>query len=391
MVAEPFAVTHLIRAKPPGELGGADGHLLDLATAQAAEGHRVRVIFLGPTSLTAAVGERGIPVVQVHSMSMVNWVRAVHAELRDNPPDVLHSHGYRADLVAVALRRFRPPSARWILVLTVHGFLRTSLGLRALSRINEHVMRYADVVIAVSSSEARRLSWKLRRTVRFIPNEVAPADLVPRPEARQRLGIDPARSVVAFVGRLSREKRPDLFVAMAARVALDRPEAVFVVIGSGDLLDETVRQAAATPNVPIMFAGLVSNVVSLMTCFDVLVCPSDTEGTPRVVIEAMFAGVPVVATRVGGLPDLIIDGRTGLLVAPNSVTALAGQVTRLLGDPSLAGEISHAARARLQRTALHETMASRGTAAYRSELVGATVPERIGMEAAPTDGSGLRA
>jgi glycosyltransferase involved in cell wall biosynthesis len=289
------------------------------------------------------------------------------------------------------LHRFRPPSAHWILVLTVHGFLRTSLGLRALSLLNEHAMRYADVVVAVSSPEARRLSAKLRRTVHFIPNEVALADLVPRPEARRRLGIDPARSVVAFVGRLSPEKRPDLFVAMAARVALVRPEAVFVVIGSGDLFEETVRQAAASPDVSISFTGLVSDVASLMSCFDMLVCPSDTEGTPRVVIEAMFAGVPVVATRVGGLPDLISHGQTGLLVLPNSVTALVEQVTRLLDDPLLAGEISDAARARFRRTASGETMASRVTAAYRSGLADAAVPSRIGAGAAPTEENGLRA
>jgi glycosyltransferase involved in cell wall biosynthesis len=275
--------------------------------------------------------------------------------------------------------------------MTVHGFIRTPHSLRVLSRLNEHALRYADVVIAVSSPETQRLTAMLRRKVSFIPNGVAHTELLPRHEARRRLGANPARRAVAFVGRLSPEKRPDLFVAMAALVARDRPDAEFIVIGSGDRYDETVRLAAAVPNVPISFAGLVPDVASLMTCFDVLVCPSDTEGTPRVVIEAMSAGVPVVASRVGGLPDLIVDGRTGFLVPPDFAAALAERVSRLLGDESLSRVMSHRARTHAKRTLSVAAMASRVTTAYRSGGGDSAPESNAGATAMSGDPNGCQA
>jgi glycosyltransferase involved in cell wall biosynthesis len=365
MAGDPLRITHLIRAKPPGEIGGADAHLLDLASAQAMDGHDVRVIFLGPAQLSGAVRDRGISVVNIASMSMAAWVRGTREAIRAQAPDVVHSHGYRADILAALLRPLTPSSARWTLVMTVHGFLRTSWGLRLLSWLNERALRSADVVIVVSSIESQRLTAMLRRIVTFIPNGVARAELLPRAQACRRLGTNPARRTVAFVGRLSPEKRPDLFIAMAALVARDRPEADFLVIGSGAQQRETVQQAAAMPDLPVTFTGLVSEVASLMEGIDVLVCPSDTEGTPRVVLEAMSAGVPVVATRVGGLPDLIVDGETGFLVPPNSAAALAGPVTRLLSDEPLYRCISHGARTHAEREFSGAAMATRVTATYR--------------------------
>ncbi|MGH3713101.1 MAG: glycosyltransferase family 4 protein [Micromonosporaceae bacterium] len=360
-------ITHVIRAKPPGELGGADLHVLDLAAAQVRQGHDVRVILLGPAEISGSLRERGIPSLQIDSMSMVDWVRALRLALRADPTDVLHTHGYRADIIAAVIRPLLRGVPRWRSVVTVHGFIRTSPGLRVLSRLNESVLRQADVVIAVSSAEAQRLAKLLRRPVCFIPNGVAGQDSVPRARAMAKLGSEPSRRVVAFLGRLSPEKRPDLFVDMAGIVARDQPATDFVVIGSGSLLSEMQQRAAAMTGSHVVFAGLVSNVASLMEAIDVLVCPSDTEGTPRAVIEAMLAGVPVVATRVGGVPDLIADGQTGVLVEPGSPSALAAAVNRLLRDETWARAIGDHARALALTSFSVEDMADRVAEAYQSD------------------------
>lgn len=377
MNVDHLRITHVVRAKPPGELGGAESHLFDLATAQLAAGHNVRVVLLGPAQIGRALRER-VPTVDTDSMSMAAWLWKLRTELRTNRPDVLHSHGYRADLIAASLRPLGGGAPRWASVMTSHGFIRTSLGLQILTQLNERALLWADVVIAVSSAEARRLATLLRRPVDFVPNGVARVEQVPRVQARAALNSDPARCAVAFVGRLSAEKRPDLFVDMAAIVAREQPGTDFLVIGTGSLL-ERIKQRAAAAGVHVVCVGLVPNAASLMSAPDVLVCPSDTEGTPRTVIEAMLAGVPVVATRVGGLPDLITDGQTGFLVEPGCPASLADAVVRLLRDPAAGRKIGIRARADAAHKFSAQLMADRVTDAYRSHLA-----TRFGPSERPT-------
>jgi L-malate glycosyltransferase len=366
MSVDHLRITHAIRAKPPGELGGAESHLFDLATAQLAAGHDVRVVLLGPAQIGRTLRER-VPTVGTESMSMAAWLWKLRTELQANRPDVLHSHGYRADLIAAALRSPGGGTPRWVSAMTAHGFIRTSLGLQMLTRLNERALRWADVVIAVSSVEARRLGALLRRPVDFVPNGVARVEQVPRVQARAALNSDPARCAVAFVGRLSAEKRPDLFVDMAAIVAREQPGTDFLIIGTGPML-ERIKQRAAAVGTHVVFVGLVPNVASLMGALDVLVCTSDTEGTPRTVIEAMLAGVPVVATRVGGLPDLISDGQTGLLVEPGCPASLADAVIRLLRDPTAVQKMGSQACASANSRFSAQLMADRITNSYRSHL-----------------------
>ncbi|HUC27879.1 MAG TPA: glycosyltransferase family 4 protein [Streptosporangiaceae bacterium] len=366
MSSNHLRITHVVRAKPPGELGGAESHLFDLATAQLAAGHDVRVVLLGPAQIGGTLSER-VPTVGTESMSMAAWLWKLGIELQANRPDVLHSHGYRADLIAASLRLLGSGAPRWVSAMTAHGFIRTSLELQMLTRLNERALRWADVVIAVSSAEARRLAALLRRPVDFVPNGVARVEQVPRVQARAALNSDPARRAVAFVGRLSAEKRPDLFVDMAAIVAREQPGTDFLVIGAGPLL-ERIKQRAAAVDANVMFMGLVPNAASYMSAIDVLVCPSDTEGTPRTVIEAILVGVPVVATRVGGLPDLIIDGQTGLLVEPGCPAPLAEAVVRLLRDPAAARKMSSQARSDAANRFSAQLMADGVTGAYRSHL-----------------------
>jgi glycosyltransferase involved in cell wall biosynthesis len=347
MSSESMRITHVIRAKPPGEMGGADLHVADLAGCQLSKGHQVLVVCLGSAEVISVLRQRGVPCVELASMSMLRWAGFLTRELRHHPPDILHTHGYRADIISLLATYALLPRGRWTTVMTVHGFIRATLGTRVLTWANERGLRFADVVIATSQAEANRLRTLLHRPVQYVANGIFPVRLVTRQEAKARLGIATSRCV-AFTGRLSAEKRPDLFLGMAELLMGRDNETAFVLIGSGPMAGQLSRRLPTHLRGRVVFAGLLPNAASLLSGIDVLVCPSDTEGTPRVIIEAMLAGVPVVGTKVGGIPNLITNQQTGLLVEPGSPGALADAVCTLLDSPDLARAIGERAKSAAQ-------------------------------------------
>jgi len=341
------SVIHMIRPRPAGEVGGADLHVADLAEAQRSRRSSVAVVSFGNPEYTAMLRQRGIDAIEVNGDHMRAWYRVTARAIVDRQPDVLHSHGYRADMIAAALRRWswKGRDCRPALVMSIHGFIRTGVAFRTLTYLNERCLPAADLVITTSSAEADRLAHGRYPPARFIPNGVRPAPSASRDLLTAAVGMEAAQRV-AFIGRLSPEKRPDLFVQMAALVRERYPDCLFVIIGTGPL-ESVTRRLAERLGVAdrVRFAGLRRDVGQLLRGVDVLVCPSDSEGTPRVAVEAMLSGVPVVATRVGGLPDLITDSVTGMLVEPGSPHPLADAVRYLLDDPKAAQRIGMAGAA----------------------------------------------
>ena len=151
--------------------------------------------------------------------------------------------------------------------------------------------------------------------------------------------------LVGIVGRLFPIKNHHLFLEAAARLRASTPEVRFVVVGDGPLrprLEERARQPDLAGRV--IFTGWRHDLSKIYADLDVLVVSSINEGTPVSAIEAMAAGCAVVATRVGGLPDLIDDGRTGVLVTPGDPTALASAIARQLTDQTDSERMRSAAR-----------------------------------------------
>ena len=164
-------------------------------------------------------------------------------------------------------------------------------------------------------------------------------------EFRREMGLSEEHKLVGIIGRIFQIKNHALFLESAARMAARDPRARFVIVGDGILrssLKFQARELRITDRV--LFTGWRRDLPRICAGLDVLVLSSDNEGTPVSVIEAMAAGCPVVATRVGGLPDLIDDGRTGRLVPPRDPDALAGAVLDLLEDPAAAREMGNNAR-----------------------------------------------
>ena len=183
---------------------------------------------------------------------------------------------------------------------------------------------------------------------------------------RRELGIAPDAPLVGNVGRLSRIKNHELFLEAAARVATRHPEVRFLVVGDGErrsALESRVRRLNLTRQV--LFAGWRSDLPGVYADLDVLALSSDNEGTPLVLIEAMAAGCPTVATGVGGVPDLIDDGVSGLLVPPRQAGPLADAIVRVLQDRHLAGALAAQAQVTARTRFGVERLAAEMDALYR--------------------------
>jgi glycosyltransferase involved in cell wall biosynthesis len=166
---------------------------------------------------------------------------------------------------------------------------------------------------------------------------------------RRELGLAPDVPLVGIVGRLSPIKNHYLFLEVAARIAAVRPDVRFVVVGDGEL-GSAIRARADRLKLSnrVIFAGWRSDLVQVYGDLDVLVSCSDNEGMPISLIEAMAAGCPVIATNVGGVPDLIDDHQTGLLVPGRDPSRLTAALLRLLQDGALARGLAASAQSRVR-------------------------------------------
>ncbi len=180
--------------------------------------------------------------------------------------------------------------------------------------------------------------------------------------ARAALGLPADATVVGAVGRLTYQKAPGDF--LAALRALDRPGVTGVWVGDGELAGQVAAQARETPGIRMVLAGQRGNVPDLLPAFDVFLLSSRYEGLPTVVVEAMICGIPVVATAVNAVGDVVVPGETGLLVPPGRPELMADAVRFLLDSPEAAARMAAAARDRLGQRFGEEALRRALTAAY---------------------------
>jgi glycosyltransferase involved in cell wall biosynthesis len=182
-----------------------------------------------------------------------------------------------------------------------------------------------------------------------------------RAAIRRELGIDDACQVVTTVGRLAPQKGHEHLIAAVPAILARAPQAHFLILGEGPLDEALAAQARATGlDESVHFLGVRDDVRDVLLGSDLFVLPSLWEGLPNVVLEAMAAGLAVVATSVDGTPELVFDGDTGVLVPPGEPEALAAAVMALLADPSRAAQLGAAGRRRAVAHFSHQ----RNTQAY---------------------------
>ncbi len=343
-------MTTVLHVLAPASVGGMESVVSMLTAGLVQGGTRVLAhLVVDPGEnppLGAVLRSHGVHVTVTGVPSRrYSMERAATAALcRSESVDVVHCHGYRADVIDSGAAR----SVGVPVVSTVHGFTGGGWKNAIYEWLQIRAFRRMDRVLAVSRPLVDILQRRGVRpeTISILPNAFAsslPA-LEPGP-ARVALGLPPAGPVVGWIGRMSPEKGPDVFVKSAAESAVEG--AHWAMVGDGpERADAEAIVTALGLDHRVAFLGLVPDAGRLVRAFDVLVLSSRTEGTPIVALEAMAAGVPVVATAVGGVPDLL-DGGAGRLVPPDDPPALAAAVDDLIGDPKAATLQADRAKERL--------------------------------------------
>ena len=335
----------ILHVLAPAPYGGLERVVTDLTAGLAARGHEVHVAaVLDDESDPEHPFLRGLRVqahvVRASGRAYGREVAAVDALRRRLHPAVVHTHGYRADVLHG--RRNGSPVAT-----TVHGFTGGGARIRVYEALQRRAFRRFDAVVAVSAPLAESLRTRVDAgRLRTIPNAWTPsAPSLPRHEARARLGIGPAAPVIGWVGRLSREKGPDVLLDALARIS-GLPWTASVV-GDGPE-GHALRRRAARQGIGerVRWHGAVPGAGALHAAFDLFVLSSRTEGTPMALLEAAAAGVPVVASAVGGVPH-VLGGGEARLVPPDDPAALASAIAAVLADPAAGAERARAARRRL--------------------------------------------
>ena len=284
--------------------------------------------------------------------------------IADRQPAVVHAHSSIGGAVG-RLAAMARPVAR---VYTAHA---VAPG-RGPILIERALGRLTDRWIAVSESEAalaRRERLVRADRLAVIPNgiDLSPVERPGGPGLRTLAGVPAHVPLVGSVSRLTRQKSPVDFVRLAAAVARTRPDAWFVLIGSGSLHDDVVSAARMLGIAPrLRLLDAVVGVGALLGELDVFVLTSRFEGAPYAPLEAMRAGVPVVLTDVVGNRDIVEDGRSGYLRPFGDIDGLASAVTGMLSDPAGHVAVARAAQERLVARFDVRTMAASLQAVYAS-------------------------
>lgn len=282
---------------------------------------------------------------------LVSVVRETAGALRELGCDVLLTHGYKADIIGLGAARL----ARIPVVMVSRGWTSTTWKVRMYERIDRAVLRLADHVICVSDGQAQKVrrAGVAEAKITTIRNAIN-VERFARVEAEagerlRKLFPQPPRYVVMAVGRLSPEKGFDHFITAASIICRHRDDVGFVIIGDGPLAQPLRLQVAGLGlQARVMIPGFRSDVDELLPHAACLVQSSHTEGLPNVVLEAMAATIPVVATAVGGTPELVADGETGWLVKPADPEAIANRVLMILADSIERASLGVAGRRRVE-------------------------------------------
>lgn len=349
-VRAPLSVDRRVRVVEvlaTGTNGGAQEHLYSLLTRMDHSRYDVSVVSLSPGSAVRKLQRAGCPVLVIDEPDDAIAVGALAAHLAEVAPDVVHNHMYRAEMVgtraALALGEIGRP--RPFVVSTVHSSrVRSAEDRDALRRLTPRM----DRLIAVSQAIRRKIADEGR--------DVVPVSLIyngvdlqrydhqePCCTLRDEYGMEPGSQIVGVVARLEPEKgHPTLFEAWP-EVLRAAPSAYLLVVGEGSRREELEALARSLRIAHrVVFTGRRDDVPAVTAALDVAVLPSYREAQGLSVLEAMALSRPVVASAVGGIPEMITDGVTGLLVPPHDAPALAAAISRLLVDHPYADLLARA-------------------------------------------------
>jgi glycosyltransferase involved in cell wall biosynthesis len=360
MSSRPLAILHV---DPERGLAGGEQQVLGLLAHLHAAGHRQRLAADRRGPLAARAGGLGIAVAPLVIRNHVDVVaaRRLASLLAAERYDIVHFHTARAHAMSAFLGARRVPR---VVTRRMDYRLRGGWWTRRLYN------REVDAVVAISDGvrEALIASGVTPARIAVVPSGVDVARFATttgdRHAARARFALPGDAWVLAVVGALEKRKGHDVLLDALATLRLPRLRVLIAGTGSrAAFLGERTRMLGLAEQV--RFLGACEDVAPVLAAADAFAMPSHREGLGVAALEAMAAGLPVVATRVGGLPDAVLDGETGLLVPPGDAAALAAAIARLARDPDAARALGGTGAARVRARFTVAAMAEGTLAVYR--------------------------
>lgn len=363
----------------PAEVGGLERVVRALAVGHRGLGHEVHVMAVlgradGSHPFVEALRCEEIPVHEVvlPPRRYLRERRRVGRLCRELAPDIVHTHGYRCDVVDSGVARRLGIAT----VTTVHGFTGGGAKNRLYEWLQRRAYRKFDAVVAVSRPQVERLEGAgvPASKIHLLRNAwIGMEEPLDRSVARQRLNLDASGFQIGWVGRVSREKGLDVLLDALPNLA-DMPLEVTVLGDGRERAPLQARVERSNLASRVNWVGVVPGAARLLGAFDALVLSSRTEGTPMILFEAMAAGVPIVATRVGGVPDVVTEAEARL-VPPEDPSALAAAIRAVTDDPEATRRRVEAARRRLEEEFAPDPWLAQYESLYRS--VGRSTSDRL--------------
>lgn len=330
---------------PELTVGGVETHVMALSAGMTRMGHKVTVISNGGALVErlkdAGVEHITLPIHRKSPVTVSETARRVKKIIQERGIDVVHAHSRVPAWVArIALRK-----TRIAFVITAHGQYAPHIGSR--------VMASGDRIICVSKGILEHMADKLgadRSRMDVIYNGIDIEEAVreienirsPR-ETRKELGIPEGAHVIGSIGRLTATKGLRFFVDAFKQVRDVKPGAKALLVGDGPMRKELADRAAELGIADdLLFTGVRTDIYDLLGIMDVYVVSSLYEGFPMGCLEAMSSKVPIVATRVGGIPEMLEHERTALLAEPKAPQALSAEIIRIIDRPELVKELTEA-------------------------------------------------
>jgi glycosyltransferase involved in cell wall biosynthesis len=302
------------------------------------------------THYEARVQALGTPLYFLGKGAGASWrvLQQLDALFRQYRPTVVHTHIIGLNYAYPLMFRYRTPAR----VHTVHSLAQHEVGVRigAWVRILAFRYRIGHVVPVAVAEDVRTTIRQLYGYLDapLIPNGIPTDEYAPDPNRRrrwrQRHGLEPEAIVLTHVGRFAPPKNHALLIEAFAQVRTHTP--LYLLLVGGGELEDAVRQQVAGLGLQerVRFLGVRADVPAILNASDLFVLSSRWEGNPLSVMEAMAAGLPVVSTAVGGVPELVREGETGLLVPSGDAAALARALQALVDDPARREAMGKAAR-----------------------------------------------
>ncbi|OGY50293.1 MAG: hypothetical protein A3J65_04660 [Candidatus Buchananbacteria bacterium RIFCSPHIGHO2_02_FULL_45_11b] len=344
------------------EWGGAQRYVFDLATNLPKNEFEVIVAAGGDQELFPKLASRGVKTAKIkHLTREISPVSDLLATIeicrliKAIRPDIVHLNSSKASIVgslASFLARHSLNSQKHRLIYTVHGFVFNEPMSRAKKIfyiwLEKMTAMFKDKLICVSEFDRQQgLIHKICRPNKLITinNGIPPLIFLEPAAGKIELGLPQDKIIIGAIANFYETKGLSFLIKAAAEIISAHPEVFFVLIGEGELrpkLEKEIENLGLKNN--FLLSGAKPEAYKYLSAFDLFVLPSIKEGFSYTILEAMQAAKPIIATEVGGNPEMIIDGENGLLVKPAGPEELAGAINKILSDKNLAPRLGRQAK-----------------------------------------------